>query len=281
VRAEVQISVIVRAFNEAASLERCLEALSSQRVGGRGVELVVVDGGSPDATVEVAANRGALVVSMTPETFTYGGSLNLGCANARGELLVALSAHAFPPDRDWLARMTEPFADPLVACTCGARYGPTGAPLRAPVRQDLALAREHTDWGYSNAAGAFRADLWRKRPFRSDLPSCEDKEWARYWLERGYTCVVDPAFDVDHDHTHDALIRIYRRARVEAEGFAAFLKLGPPSPRELIREWWSDLRWYSSPARARVSHRRAARLLGAYAGRRRANRRQLRGERWG
>jgi hypothetical protein len=95
-----------------------------------------------------------------------------------------------------------------------------------------------------------------------------------HWLREGYVCVVDPLLAVEHDHTHDPVARIFMRARLEAEGYATFLDLAPYGPRELARDWWSDLRWYDSAARARLSHRRAARLLGAYAGRRRAARRE-------
>lgn len=80
--------------------------------------------------------------------------------------------------------------------------------------------------------------------------------------------MVDPGVVVEHDHTHDSLRRIFDRARREAEGYAMFIPSPPPRPRELAREWWSDLRWYDSATRARLSPRRAARLLGAYAGRR-------------
>lgn len=264
-----EVSVIIRARDEAANLHRCLQLIGGQRTAGRAVELVLVDAGSRDATVQVALDHGARVVTMPQQAFTFGGALNLGCANARGELLVALSAHAFPPDPDWLARLLEPFGDRRVACASGDQHDPDGAPLGARVLQDIELARRRPEWGYSNAAGAFRAELWRARPFRSDLPGCEDKEWSWHWLARGYLCAIDPGLDVGHDHTHDPLPNIYRRARREAAGYAAFVELPPYGPRELGRDWWSDLRWYRSTTRARLSPRRAARLLGAYAGRRR------------
>jgi hypothetical protein len=34
----------------------------------------------------------------------------------------------------------------------------------------------------------------------------------------------------------------------------------------MLREWWTDQDSYRSRSRARLSHRRAARLLGRYAG---------------
>jgi len=271
---EAVVSVIVRARDEAASIGRCLDLLSAQRLDGRALELIVVDSGSRDGTAQIARRHGAKVIEQPASSFTFGGALNLGCANARGDLLVALSAHAFPRDELWLGRLVAELGDGLVACACGDAYDPDGSPLRAPVRQDVSLATRRPDWGYSNAAGAIRAELWRRRPFRADLPGGEDKEWAWHWLSQGYVCVVDPALAVDHDHTHDALPAIYARARREWEGFASFLSdQAPYGPTELVGEWWSDLRTYGSPARARLSHRRAARLLGGYAGRRRARRR--------
>jgi len=266
------LSVIVRARDEAASIGRCLELVRAQRPGGADAELIVVDNASRDATAAIARAHGAEVVEVAAGAFTFGGALNLGAARARGEVLVALSAHAFPRDDGWLGRLAAAFEDPRVACACGERFLPDGSPLRAPVEQDLARARLHPEWGYSNAAGGFRASLWRERPFREDLPGCEDKEWARHWLERGYVCRLDPALRVEHDHTHDPLLDVYRRARREAEGLALAFGLPAGSAPDLVRRWWSDLRFYDSALRARLSHRRAARLLGEHAGRARAAR---------
>jgi rhamnosyltransferase len=266
---EPAVTVVIRARDEAAGIGHCLDLVAAQRFGNGRAEVIVVDSGSRDQTVEIAHRRGARVLRVPPDAFTFGGALNLGAANAHGEIVVALSAHAFLPDRDWLTRICGPFADPRIACASGQRYRPDGSILDGRTDQDLALARRHPEWGYSNGAGAFRAELWRQRPFRADLPGCEDLEWARHWLERGYQCVIDPTLVVDHDHTHDSLLSIYRRARREAHGLTAFVDAGPYRPMHLARDWWSDVRFYSSPLRARASHRRLARLLGTYAGRRR------------
>jgi rhamnosyltransferase len=267
-----ELSLIIRARDEEESLGRCLERIRAQDADGAAVEVIVVDSGSVDNTRAIARTHGARLVDMPPESFTFGGALNLGAANARGAVLVALSAHAFLPDPQWLSRVREAMSGPQIACATGDRFDPDGGRLEARIEQDEALARRRPEWGYSNAAGAFRAELWRRRPFREDLPACEDKEWAWHWLARGYRCTIDPGLRVEHDHTHDSVRSIYTRARREAAAYTEFLPWRPPAdgPGALVREWWSDLRWYPSPARARLSHRRAARLLGAYAGRRAA-----------
>lgn len=260
------VSVIVRARDVERNLGRCLELIGAQkRVGD--VETILVDCGSRDRTLEVAAGHGATVVSA-PAASSSGAALNLGVARAQGEVLVALSPHARTRDPGWLERLLEAFADPRVACACGDSYGPDGLRLDEPVTQDADLARRQPEWGYSDSAGAFRASLWRERAFREDLPACEDKEWALHWLEGGYVCHIDPALVVDRDLGHESLRSIYGRARREARGFAEFLGESPQSPAALTRDWWSDIRYYDTALRARLSPRRGARLLGLYAGRR-------------
>jgi glycosyltransferase involved in cell wall biosynthesis len=262
-----QVSVVVRARDEAGRIGRCLELVGAQRLDGPPAQLIVVDNGSHDATAEIARKYRAEVVSIPRDSFSFGRALNLGAACGSGAILVALSADAFLTDPGWLTRALSCFSDPQVACASGDGYDPGGLPLDRAVTQDLSLAQTHPEWGYSNGAGAFRAELWRQRPFREDLPGCEDKEWAWHWLGQGYRCVIDPQLSPEHDHTHDSLLRIYRRARRESEGLASFQRA---DAHPLLAEWWSDTRYYSSPLRARLSHRRAARLLGAHAGRRRA-----------
>jgi glycosyltransferase involved in cell wall biosynthesis len=260
------VSVIIRARDEAAALARCLDALHAQ-AGLSALEVIYVDAGSRDGSTRLAAQRGARVIAL--DAFSFGDALNQGAQQASHEVIVALSAHAGLPGDRWLVHAVQALTkNPGLACASGDFYGPDGEPLRAAVCQDAALARRRPEWGYANGAGAFRARLWRERPFRADLPGGEDKEWALHWLERGYGCLIDPALAVAHDHTHDPLKAIYHRARREAQGYAAFLDRGPQSVAQLARTWWSDLRFYDSGLRARLSPRRAARLLGDHAGRR-------------
>jgi rhamnosyltransferase len=263
------VSVVVRARDEEAGIGRTLDLIAAQDHEGP-VETIVVDSGSTDRTVAIAEDRGARVIPIPAASFTFGGALNTGCEAASGELIVALSAHAYPTDPAWLGRLVAAFDDERVACACGQGHGPGGEPLTAPLLQDAALARRHWLYGYSNAAGGFRADLWRERPWRTDMPGSEDKEWALHWMDRGRLTLIDPALCVEHDHSQDPLADQYRRARRELEGFAMMLDLPRYGLRDLAREWWTERDAYASPVRARLSHRRAVRLAGGYVGRRRA-----------
>jgi len=257
----VSVTVIVRVRDEADALNQCLELIRAQHKLGADLELVVVDNESADASAAVARRHGAQVVRISRARFSFGRALNLGASVAHGNVLVALSAHAFVRDPDWLSKLTTWFDDPSVACVCGERSWPDASRLYAPVRYGVRLAQGYPRWGYSNAAGAFRADYWRERGFREDLTGCEDKEWGRFWaVERNRVTVLDPGLAVEHDHTHDPVPDIFMRARREAEGFAMFL---PPDQRSsLLSEWYWQTGFYNSVWKARFSHRRAARLLG-------------------
>jgi rhamnosyltransferase len=261
-------TVLIRTKDEAASIGRLLEILAGQTIADR-LEPLVVDSGSSDATVAIARAAGTRVIEMPASEFTFGRSLNIGSAEAGAPLVIALSAHAFPRDERWAERMVAAFDDPQVACACGAETDPSGSRLEGVFVQDLAAARAEPLYGYSNAAGAYRTELWRRRPFREEMPGTEDKEWAWHWLNEGRRVIFDPALMVDHDHSHDPIPSVFERARREWVGFGMYLDLPPYPLRALAREWWSDLGGHETRMRARLSPWRAARLLGKYAGLRR------------
>jgi rhamnosyltransferase len=266
----VRASVVIRARDEAAAIGETLALLAAQTFDH---EVVVVDSGSRDATVSIAHEHGARVLTLPPDRFTYGRALNVGAEAATDpDVIVALSAHAFPRDPEWLARLVAHFdGDDRVACACGWPRGPDGAPLTEPVRQDAEMIARNVEWGYSNAAGGFRAALWRARPFREDLPATEDREWSRWALQHGHVFVADPALLVDHDHSEDSLRECFDRYAREHRGFAMFVQDLPPYRlRDAAGEWWSDQGWHRSHARARLDPRRAARVAGKWWGRRAA-----------
>jgi len=120
----------------------------------------------------------------------------------------------------------------------------------------------------------------QQRPFREDMPFTEDKEWALHWLRAGGTVVVGPDLAVHHDHSKDPALETFRRARSEWIGLGMYVDLAPHTARDALRLWWSDQKTYRSRSRARLSHRRAARLLGRWAGQRGPGR-QARGVRSG
>lgn len=79
---DVKISIVMPVLNEAATIVHCLQELQSAR--GRGVELVVVDGGSDDTSLDLARPLADQVL-LAPRG--RASQMNAGAAVASGNVL--------------------------------------------------------------------------------------------------------------------------------------------------------------------------------------------------
>lgn len=260
-----RLSALVRCRDEVHGVGALLDALRAQTINDS-LEIVVIDSGSRDGTIDEVRTRGIEPIQITAGEFTYGRALNLAAARARAPLCVAISAHARPLDDGWAARMVSAFDDQRVACAFGERVGPDLEPLVAPLLQDLAHAHAHPFYGYSNSSGGFRRDLWEQRPFDEQLAASEDREWAWYWLQRGWLVLLDPALAVLHSHADEGPLRTFARARGNRAATRQFRELEPLSLGAVVAEWWRGPHLHRSNLRARLDPRRAAQLAGKYAG---------------
>ena len=210
-------SVVIRAFNEERHIGRLLRGITAQTV--EEVEIIVVDSGSTDSTVSIAEDYAARVVSMPPSEFTFGRSLNLGCEQATGDLIVLASAHVYPVYPDWLERLTSPFQDPIVALAYGRQRGTAEThfsesqhfaklyPASSNADQESAFC--------NNANAAIRRDLWSSRPYDEKLSGLEDLEWATWAKEEGHR--LSYIAEAEVIHTHDETpAQVYNRYRREA-----------------------------------------------------------------
>jgi rhamnosyltransferase len=262
---ELELSALIRCRDEVRGIGRLIDALREQTIGDR-IEIVVIDSGSRDGTLEEVRRRGVEPLCLPPERFTYGRSLNLAATAARARLCVAISAHAHPLDRGWAARMVAAFDEDRVACAFGETVGPDLQRLQAPLLQDLRHAESHPFYGYSNSAGGFRRELWERRPFDELLSASEDREWAWYWLRHGWLVRLDPALAVHHSHADEGPLRTFARARGNLAATRRFRELEPMPLGTILAEWWRGPHLHRSNLRARLDPRRVAQLAGKYAG---------------
>ena len=114
-------SIIIRAFNEEKHITRLLDGIRQQTI--EDVQIILVDSGSSDRTVEIANTYGVQIVNIQPLDFTFGRSLNLGISHATADYVVFASAHVYPVYPDWLERLLEPFEDDKVAISYGKQRG--------------------------------------------------------------------------------------------------------------------------------------------------------------
>ncbi len=94
--APASLSIIIPMLNEAADIQATLTRLQLLRASG--VELIVVDGGSTDASVALAAPLADTVLKSEPGR---ARQMNLGAQHARGLALLFLHADTrLPPDKE-------------------------------------------------------------------------------------------------------------------------------------------------------------------------------------
>lgn len=216
----MKCSIVVRAYNESAHLGRLLEGLANQSC--KDCEVILVDSGSTDTTVQIAESHGARVLHIAPAEFTFGRSLNLGIQAASAELVVIASAHAYPVYPDWIECLLRPFADPSVAVVYGQQRGTAESRFseRQIFRQwfpDADISHQSTPF-CNNANAAIRRSLWEQHPYDETLTGLEDLAWAKWVQSAGSHVAYAAHAEVIHVHKETAR-SVYDRYRREAMAF--------------------------------------------------------------
>lgn len=193
---QVDLSVVIRARNQATSLRQVLEALEAQRCRFNW-EIIVVDHESQDETGELCKQYNARIVPIRDEEFTHGRSLNLGISNARGELVLIFSAHSVPVGPHFLESAVAPFTDPSVAAVrciasidtqqLGEWY--TARDVQYGSLEEQNTAEAGTGWlrNYPSATCcAIRRSVWEQIPYDEYFEYMTDKLWASQVLSKGF-----------------------------------------------------------------------------------------------
>jgi GT2 family glycosyltransferase len=85
-----EVAVVIPSWNSAALLPRCLDSVAAQ---GDGVELLVVDNGSSDGTLDLLRERGVPHLSLGRNT-GFAAAVNLGASKVGARAVLALNADA-------------------------------------------------------------------------------------------------------------------------------------------------------------------------------------------
>jgi len=209
------ISIIIRCYNEEKHLGRLLAGIAAQSL--QDFEIILVDSGSTDATLDIASRYPVSVVHISPQDFSFGRSLNRGCAAATGEILVLASAHVYPLYDDWLAKLTTPFANPSIALSYGGQRG--GETSNFAERQVFAQwfpLESSLDQAHpfcNNANAAIRRSLWEVFPYDEQLTGLEDLHWAKRVMMAGHKIAYVSEALIAHIHseTPDLIFNRYKR----------------------------------------------------------------------
>ena len=210
-----RVSVVIPVKDGERYLEELLRALAREGVD----EVLVIDSGSRDRSLEIARAAGVELLQIEPSEFGHGRTRNLGAERTSGELICFLTQDATPVP-GWLGAYDEAFE---LDGRVGAAYGPhlprpdtspmiarelseffAGfAPSGAPVIQ---RAEGDTDAPtfLSNVNACYRRACWEEIRFR-EVPYSEDQAFGSDLLGAGWAKVYHPGAAVLHAHDYGAV----------------------------------------------------------------------------
>lgn len=215
----MDVSVVIRTLNEVRHLGALLESIGSQiYVGGR-VEVIVVDSGSTDGTIEIAREFKATLVHIAKEDFSFGRSLNMGCTAATGQALLFISGHCIPVGTDWITELVRPLGQTDIVYSYGRQVG--NETSRFSEKQIFAKYFPKNSnipqegFFINNANSALLKRMWEDHPFDEQLTGLEDMHLARQLIQLGYRCAYVAEAPVYHLH-NESWRQVRRRFEREA-----------------------------------------------------------------
>jgi O-antigen biosynthesis protein len=208
------VSVVVPVKDGDRYLRELLDALAREQVD----EVLVIDSGSRDQSLEIVRAAGVRLLEIDSEQFGHGRTRNLGAEETSGELICFLTQDA-TPQQGWLQAYRDAFdLDERV----GAAYGPH---LPRPDTSPM-IARELGEFfaGFvqkpgdpviqrpgsaypsflSNVNACYARRCWEEIRFR-DVAYSEDQAFGADLLAAGWNKVYHPDAAVLHAHDYGAM----------------------------------------------------------------------------
>jgi len=217
----IHASVLIPVKNGGPLLDDVLQAVLAQQAPWA-FEVIVVDSGSSDGSVERVRQHGVRCETIAPESFGHGRTRNLLASMAAGQFLVFITQDAKPASPHWLRNLVEGCnAAPDVAGAFGphlaypqarwvtqrelalhfAGFGQQLAVTRLEDRARFAADPGYRQWlhFFSSNNACIRRSVWERIPL-PDVAFAEDQTWALSAIEAGYAKAFVPDAAVFHSH---------------------------------------------------------------------------------
>jgi rhamnosyltransferase len=214
------VAVIMRSKNAGHTIGQALAGLMAQV--GVDYELLVVDSGSTDDTLDIVRRFPCRVIEIPASAYVPGPVLNMAIGATQAPIVVFQNSDVLPTSQHALARLVAAFDDPQVQATFGRQEVRPEA--HGWVRRDYAAAFPTAgaapDWlPYSLPFAAMRRTAWEEQPFYDAAWGSEDTEWGTRARARGWTVRYVPGATVMHSHNY-TLRQLYGRRFIEGEADA-------------------------------------------------------------
>lgn len=214
-----KVSFVIRTLNEALTIRKVIDSINSQSFDG-GIEIVIVDSGSTDGTLEQVSDvKNVNVYTISGADWSWGRALNVGIQNSTGEYIFIISGHCFLGGDSFISSSLNSFS---FSKNIMAVYGRQVAiPKHDPFEEwelynwypDVGfkyIQKAHQMIGVSNACCVLRREGWEHIKFNEEAQSLEDAIWALNMLSAGYSIAYNSDVWLYHSHQFNVNY-IYRK----------------------------------------------------------------------
>jgi len=218
----IECSISILTKNEERNIGSCLEAVYSQKNVGE-FEVILVDSGSTDATLEIAGRYPIRIEQIPARDFHHARTRNLAASLGRGPILVNLSGDAIPASDVWLQKLVANFEDAGVGAAYGRQLPKAGSATERyatfdTVYGDQRIVKDpahrnglgYRFYHFSDVNSAIRRSVWERIPYPENLKMFEDLAIAKQILDGGWKIVYEPEAPVFHSH-HYTAVQLFKR----------------------------------------------------------------------
>lgn len=222
-----KISFVIPTFNAGDGFAEVLRLIREQE-GFSEKELIIVDSGSTDGSIEQAVQAGAIVIEIPNEKFTHSYARNLGIQQASGEYVLLMTQDAYPTGPRWARALAEPVAsgsvvaaspmqqphedaplfEKILAYNLARLTRPDGTDRYTALPLDGSLATIPARAAIDNVSCVARRDTLLEYPFQKDY--AEDNDLGRRLLDAGQHLALLCSVKVTHSHDRPLFYRFQR-----------------------------------------------------------------------
>lgn len=217
---EPTVSVLMRSKDSEDIIGRALASLFAQE--DVAFDLLVVDSGSTDRTLEIVNRYPAEIVRIRAEDYVPGPVLNMAIASCQGDIVVFQNSDVVLDNPSALRSLVDAFVDAQVQAAFGRQVPRRDADTW--VRRDYEVAFPEKGpappWlTLSLPFAAMRRSIWQTRPFYDAAWGSEDTEWGTWARHSGHVVRYVPEAVAVHSHNY-TLRQLYGRRFIEGEADA-------------------------------------------------------------
>jgi glycosyltransferase involved in cell wall biosynthesis len=219
------VSIIIPTKNAGFEFDYTLEKIRHQK-GISNIEIVIVDSGSTDITLDLAKKYNCTIFSIKPEDFNHGLTRNYGAEHTNGDFILFMVQDAIPISEYWLYNIVKALKsdEKMAAVTC--RQVPKSdadlfscysmwyhyqamefnsdrfVQIQKEDFDKLSFAERRKFAGIDDVCSCFKKEMFQQFKFKK-LSFAEDLDLGMRLLENGYRLGFLYSAGVIHSHNRD------------------------------------------------------------------------------